>query len=71
VYDAAAVYFMPHDHSQAVHAIESVIDPAQGARRAELVERGAAVSARYLSDAIMPQWQQFLRRLTNARSDPP
>jgi glycosyltransferase involved in cell wall biosynthesis len=71
IYADAAVYFKPHDLSDAVHAIESVIDPAQGARRAELIERGAAVSARYLSDAIMPQWQAFLQTLTHAHSRPP
>jgi len=68
IYADAAVYFKPHDHGEAVHAIESVIDPAQVARRDELVARGAAVSARYLSDAIMPQWQQFLRTLAVGRS---
>ena len=64
----AAVYFNPYDLGDAVRAIETVIDPAQAALRAELVERGASVSARYLSAAIMPQWQSFLHSVMDARA---
>jgi hypothetical protein len=68
IYDDAAIYFKSHDLGDAVRAIETVIDPAQPARRAELIERGAKVSARYLPPVIMPQWQAFLRTLTDARA---
>jgi hypothetical protein len=69
VYGDAACYFNPYDLGDAAHAIETVIDPAQAARRAELIARGAEISSRYLSSAIMPQWQSFLRAVMDARVD--
>jgi glycosyltransferase involved in cell wall biosynthesis len=68
IYADAAVYFNPYDLGDAVHAIESIIEPAQAALRAELVERGAGVSARYDSTVIMPQWETFLHSVMDARA---
>jgi hypothetical protein len=70
IYADAAVYFDPYDCSDAVRAIETVIDPAQPTIRDALVERGADVSARYLSAAIMPQWQAFLHTVMSAPARP-
>ena len=70
IYADAAAYFNPYDLSDAVHAIETVIDPAQPALRADLVARSADVSARYLSAAIMPRWQAFLHTVMDAPARP-
>jgi hypothetical protein len=61
VFGDAAEYFNPYSVGALTRAIESVIDPARSARRAELMEKGAIVAARYSHDAILPKWQSFLR----------
>jgi glycosyltransferase involved in cell wall biosynthesis len=70
IYADAAVYFNLHDLSDAVRAIETVIDPGEPALRAGLVERGAQVSARYESAAIMPQWHAFLHTVMDPSARP-
>jgi glycosyltransferase involved in cell wall biosynthesis len=61
VYAHAAEYFNPYSTDDLARAIQSVIDPANAARRQELVRQGAALAQRYTCEAIMPQWEAFLR----------
>jgi glycosyltransferase involved in cell wall biosynthesis len=61
VFGDAAEYFNPYSVDALTHAIESVIDPAQCARREDLVAKGAIVAARYAYNTILPKWQSFLR----------
>ena len=63
VYGDAAEYFSPYSVIDVAGAIRRVIDPAQPARRQELIEMGAGVSARYLPEVILPKWQAFLDTL--------
>ena len=63
VFDAAAEYFSPYSASEIARAIVRVIDPASAQRRQQLVNEGAQVSARYLPERILPQWQAFLDTL--------
>ena len=63
VYGDAAEYFSPYSVVDVAGAIRRVIDPAQPARRQELIEVGAGVSARYLPEVILPKWQAFLDTL--------
>jgi len=63
VYDAAAEYFSPYSVTDAASAIDRVIDPNRAERRSQLVGEGAAVSARYLPESILPQWREFLQSL--------
>ena len=63
IYDQASEFFNPYSAADIAQAIVRVIDPAHAARRAELVAQGAEVSARYLPDRILPQWQAFLQGL--------
>ena len=65
VYDDAAEFFNPYSGEDFRAAILRVITTEGSARRAELVERGAVVARRYGHDAILPQWQEFLRRLVS------
>lgn len=60
VYGSAAEYFTPYSAPNVAAAIARVIDPATPTRRAELVRDGATVSAKYMPDKILPQWQEFL-----------
>ena len=60
VYRDAAEYFSTYSPHSLAAALVRVVDPRSSARRAELVERGAEVSASYLPDAILPQWREFL-----------
>ena len=63
VYGDAAEYFTPYSAPDIAAAIGRVVDPAADSRRAELVLKGAAVSAQYMPEKILPQWQAFLARL--------
>lgn len=64
IYGDAAEYFSPYSIEEAAQAIASIIDPANSARRDDLISKGAVVSARYLPDRVMPQWQKFLQKLS-------
>ena len=63
VYEEAAEYFSPYSVADAAAAIHRVIDPDHTDRRRCLVAEGAAVSARYLPERILPQWRRFLETL--------
>lgn len=68
IYADAAEYFSPYSIEETAQAIASIIDPANTVRREDLISKGAVVSARYLPDRVMPQWQQFLHRLGTKQS---
>jgi glycosyltransferase involved in cell wall biosynthesis len=61
IYAEAAEFFNPYSVDALSYAIQSVIDPLQNERRAELVKRGAAVAERYSHASILPKWQSFLQ----------
>ena len=63
IFDTAAEFFSPYSASDVARAIVRVIDPANLARRDELVAVGAEVSARYQPERILPQWRAFLDEL--------
>ena len=63
IYRDAAQYFNPYAAPALAEALAAVIDPLSAARRGELVERGQIVSSSYLSEKILPQWQDFLMGL--------
>ncbi len=63
VYGNAAEYFTPYSAPDIAAAIVRIVDPAAPARRAELVRNGAIVSAQYMPEKILPQWQKFLTSL--------
>lgn len=60
IFGDAAEYFSTYSVNDLVRAVSTVIDPDQPARARELVERGRPVSAAYLPDVVLPQWQRFL-----------
>lgn len=61
VYADGAEFFNPYSVDALSSAIQSVIDPARSARRAELVTKGATVAKRYGHESILPKWQSFLQ----------
>jgi glycosyltransferase involved in cell wall biosynthesis len=63
VFAHAAEYFNPYAVPELVAALQRVIDPANGARRAELVAAGRDVAARFRPQAVMPLWRDFLERV--------
>ena len=63
VYGDAAEYFTPYSAPDIAAAIARVVDPVADWRRAELIGKGAAVSAQYMPEKILPQWQAFLTSL--------
>lgn len=61
VYGDGAEYFNPYSTEDLGRAIQQVIEPTQSVHRQGLVSRGQAVASRYTCDAILPQWQAFLK----------
>jgi hypothetical protein len=61
IFADAAEYFNPYCVEALLHAIQSVIDPEQRARREQLVTKGAIVAGRYTHEKILPQWESFLQ----------
>ena len=53
---------------RARRTIARVIDPAAGGAREALVRRGTAVSQRYLPEAVLPQWREYLLRIGGAEA---
>ncbi|APV50836.1 hypothetical protein BWI17_14760 [Betaproteobacteria bacterium GR16-43] len=60
VFADAAEYFSPYSADDLAQALARVIDPAQSARREDLVRRGEPVAARYLPERILPRWREYL-----------
>ena len=60
IFDDAAEYFSTQDPADLAQALGRVIAAVAAPRREELVQRGAIVGARYLPEAIQPQWRAFL-----------
>jgi glycosyltransferase involved in cell wall biosynthesis len=67
IYADAAEFFNPYSVDDLERAICSVTDPAQSARRAELIAKGASIAERYSQDAILPQWESFLETAQSRR----
>ena len=60
VYANAARYFNPYSAEELSRVIGDVIDPSGSSQREELVSLGARVAQRYLHEAILPKWCEFL-----------
>lgn len=65
VFGDAAVYFSPYAAEDMTRAISEVLEPSAGVDRDRLVCRGFEVAERYKSEVVLPQWNQFLSRLTS------
>jgi glycosyltransferase involved in cell wall biosynthesis len=67
VYGDAADYFDPYDTASLVEALRAMIYAPDAAQRCEALRvAGLEQSARYLPERIVPQWTQFLERVTAA-----
>ncbi|SFI17850.1 hypothetical protein SAMN04515618_112129 [Collimonas sp. OK307] len=65
VYEDAAEYFDPYATSSLVKALKKVLyEPNALQEQERLRERGEAISSRYLPEKILPQWEQFLQRVS-------
>lgn len=66
VYGDAAEYFDPYSTMSLVNALKKVLyDPDALTIRTQMQERGKAIAARYRPEVILPQWESFLRRISN------
>jgi hypothetical protein len=64
VYADAAAYFNPYSTADLVTAFKKVLHASDAAQVQEaLRRRGNEVSARYLPERILPQWERFLSRV--------
>jgi hypothetical protein len=69
VYADAAVYFNPYSTASLVEAMKSVVYASDSATvREELRLAGQEVSARYLPERILPQWERFLAAVSERRT---
>jgi glycosyltransferase involved in cell wall biosynthesis len=65
IYDDAAVYFDPYSTMSLADALVKTLYSKRSAEQVEqLKRRGWDVSSRYLPQAILPKWDEFLSRLT-------
>lgn len=68
VYEDAAEYFDPYATRSLVNALKRVLyDPEAPQVETSLRQRGTEISSRYLPEVIVPQWEQFLRRVADSR----
>ena len=63
VYGAGSEYFNAYSSQDLAAVIGRLIAPEAGARRRALRDEGLQVSAQYLPERVLPQWQDFLRRV--------
>jgi glycosyltransferase involved in cell wall biosynthesis len=64
IYDDASEYFDPYSTVSLVKVLKKMIYEADAEKtKVHLRERGQSVSARYLPDKILPQWEQFLDKI--------
>jgi hypothetical protein len=68
IYGAAAEYFSPYSVADIANAIARLIDPVHTELRESFVRAGAATSAKYVPENILPKWQAFLSTL-NGNTD--
>jgi hypothetical protein len=66
IFGAAAEYFSPYSAGQLAAVLKRLLCADAGPRRSELMRLGEEVSARYLPERVLPQWQAFLDRLREA-----
>lgn len=65
VFGDAAAYFSPYSAEQLAAVLTTLITPDAADRRAALVRAGDEVSARYLPQRVLPQWQAFLESIAH------
>jgi hypothetical protein len=64
VYGDATRYFDPYDTASLVAALRPLLyGPDAEAQREALRRQGVAHSERYLPERILPEWEDFLRRV--------
>lgn len=66
VFRDACEYFSPYSPGDIARSLRALLGPESASRRATLVERGGQVAAQYLPERILPQWSEFLRRVSSA-----
>ena len=66
IYRDAAEYFNAYSTTGLVQAVKRVIDADAVPRRNELIEAGQAVSADFNTQVVLPQWRDFLLRLSSS-----
>jgi glycosyltransferase involved in cell wall biosynthesis len=63
VFGEGSEYFDPYSVDDVARVVGDLLRPEASVRRTELVQTGAEVSAQYLPERILPQWQTFLERI--------
>lgn len=63
VFGDAAAYFNPYSATKMAALLAELLGPQSEPRRAALRERGAQISAQYVPERVLPQWQAFLADL--------
>ena len=65
IYAEAADYFSAYSAAERASVISKLIDPQAQAHRSALIHHGERVSAQYLPERVLPQWQAFLQRVVS------
>ena len=70
IYADAAEYFDPYSTTRLVDTLSNLLAPEGAPLCEHLRQQGSAVSARYLPEHILPQWQTFFERVERERRSP-
>jgi glycosyltransferase involved in cell wall biosynthesis len=68
IYHDAAEYFDPYSTSSLVNALAKLLSAGASSSNSHLRERGSEVAAQYLPELIVPQWEAFLQRVVQERT---
>ena len=68
VYEDAAVYFNAYSPAEMAQAIDSLIAADAEPQRSRLRARGREVASHYRPERVLPQWNDFLLRLSGGGS---
>lgn len=64
VFGAGCEYFSPYSANELAACLRGLLGPAAATRRQALLDEGARVAAQYLPERVLPQWHDFLRKVT-------
>lgn len=68
IYDDASHYFNAYAPAEMAQVIGDLLSPAAQGERQRLRQRGGEVAGRYLPEVVLPQWREFLSRLSGPGS---
>jgi glycosyltransferase involved in cell wall biosynthesis len=70
VFEDASEYFSPYSAEDAALVVNHVLSEESSVLRTRMRRKGAEMSERYTAERILPQWDDFLERVSQAATEP-